>query len=105
MTGRSAHRKTGQACGVDFEGNPDLATVPQHALTALQEWTEGGLNAFADKNDIATITRKINGGFNGLPERKLMFDKVFPLLQPEQRAGGEARGPTRLRRQGRGASA
>jgi putative chitinase len=54
MTGRSAHRKTGQACGVDFEGNPDLATVPQHALTpALQEWTEGGLNAFADKNDIA----------------------------------------------------
>jgi putative chitinase len=83
MTGRGAHRRTGQACGVDFEGNPDLATAPEHALKpALQEWTEGGLNAFADKNDIATITRKINGGFNGLPERKLMFDKVFPLLQP-----------------------
>ena len=83
MTGRGAHRRTGQACGVDFEGNPDLATAPEHALKpALQEWTEGRLNAFADKNDIATITRKINGGFNGLPERRLMFDKVFPLLQP-----------------------
>jgi putative chitinase len=83
MTGRLAHRKMGQACGVDFEGNPDLATAPEHALKpALQEWTDDGLNAFADKNDIATITRRINGGFNGLPERKLMFDKAFSLLQP-----------------------
>jgi putative chitinase len=83
MTGRRAHRDTGRAVGVDFEGNPDLATAPEHALKpALQEWTAGGLNAFADRNDIRTITRRINGGFNGLAERQVWFDKVFRLLQP-----------------------
>ncbi len=84
MTGRGAHRKTGLACGVDFEGNPDLATAPEHALKpALQEWTENGLNAFADKNDIRTITLKINGGFNGFAERQALFNQLFPLLRDD----------------------
>lgn len=72
----------GAACGVDFEGSPELVTAPEHALKpALQEWTEGNLNSFADRNDIRTITRKINGGFNGLPEREALFNKIFPLLR------------------------
>lgn len=81
MTGRGAHRKAGQACGVDFEGDPDRATAPQNALKpALQEWTDGGLNAFADKNDIRTITLKINGGLNGFTERQDLFKEAFALL-------------------------
>jgi putative chitinase len=83
MTGRGAHRETGQAVGVDFESNPDLATTPEHALKpALEEWTKSGLNAFADRNDIRTITLRINGGFNGFPERQVWFNRVFRLLQP-----------------------
>jgi putative chitinase len=31
-TGRGAHRRMGAACGVDFEGNPELVTAPEHAL-------------------------------------------------------------------------
>src|SRR5262245_33240032 len=70
-TGRGNHQLMGTACGVDFEGDPDLVTAPQHALKpALQEWTENNLNSFADRNDIRTITLRINGGFNGLPERE-----------------------------------
>jgi putative chitinase len=73
----------GIACKVDFEGNPDLVTDPQHALKpALQEWTEKGLNTFADKNNIRTVTLRINGGFNGLDERQGLFERVFRLLQP-----------------------
>jgi putative chitinase len=82
MTGRGAHREIGKACGVNFEDNPGLATDPLHILKpGLREWTEEGLNALADKNDIRTITRKINGGFNGLAEREALFDQVFRLLQ------------------------
>ncbi len=82
MTGRGAHRRVGQACSVDFEGRPELATAPEHALKpALQEWTEGGCNGLADKNNIRAITLKINGGFNGFPERKVLFDRLLPLLQ------------------------
>jgi len=82
ITGRAAHRRMGAACGVDFEGNPELVTAPEHALKpALQEWTENNLNFFADKNDVRTITRKINGGFNGLSEREAWFSKAWPLLK------------------------
>ncbi|WP_051604019.1 peptidoglycan-binding protein [Methylobacter tundripaludum] len=81
-TGRGNHKLMGTAAGVDFEGHPDLVTDPNHALKpALIEWTQNNLNDFADKNDIRTITRKINGGFNGLPERKAWFGKVWLLLK------------------------
>lgn len=82
-TGRGNHRRIGLACRVDFEGNPNLVTAPEHALKpALQEWTEGKLNLAADKNDIRTITLRINGGLNGFPERKVFFARLLPLLKP-----------------------
>jgi putative chitinase len=95
-TGRGNHRRMGAACGIDFEINPDLVIAPEHALKpALQEWTEHHLNVFADKNDIRTITRRINGGFNGIDDRESWFNKIWPLLkvanQPEEpwKAGDE----------------
>ncbi|MBV9958636.1 MAG: glycoside hydrolase family 19 protein [Acidobacteria bacterium] len=80
-TGRDAHRRMGEACGLDFEGNPDLVTLPEHALKpALQEWSDGNLNNAADHNDIRTITIKINGGLNGFEERKAFFAQISPLF-------------------------
>ena len=95
-TGRSNHRRMGAACGVDFENRPDLVIDPEHALKpALQAWTEGKLNMSADKNDIRTITRRINGGFNGIDDRESWFNKIWLLIkdadQPEEpwKAGNE----------------
>jgi putative chitinase len=81
MTGRGAHRKIGTACGVDFENNPDLATAAEHALKpAVEEWTQSGLNDFADKDDIRTITLRINGGFNGFADRQAWLSKLKKRL-------------------------
>lgn len=81
-TGRGSHKRIGNAAGVNFEDNPGLVTDPEHALKpALIEWTQNNLNSFADRNDIRTITRKINGGFNGLSERETWFDRVWLLLK------------------------
>lgn len=83
-TGRGNHRLMGQACEVDFEGHPELVSAPEHALKpALQEWTNGNLNVAADRNDIVKITRVINGGDNGLPERKAFFARLLPLLRDD----------------------
>jgi putative chitinase len=83
-TGRGNHRRMGSACGVDFEDNPDLVTAPEHALKpALQEWTDNNLNAFADLNDIRTITRRINGGFIGMEGRDAWFRKLWQLVKPD----------------------
>jgi putative chitinase len=81
-TGRGNHRRMGQACGLDFEGHPEFVSAPEHALKpALQEWTDGNLNIAADHNDIVKITKVINGGVNGLPERKAFFARLLPLLK------------------------
>jgi putative chitinase len=81
-TGRDAHRRMGQACGLDFEGNPDLVTLTENALKpALQEWSDGNLNHFADLNDIRTITIRINGGLNGFEDRKAFFARLRPRLE------------------------
>ena len=87
-TGRCNYRRMGQVCGVDFEGNPDLVFSAQHALKpALVEWSEAGLNVYADNNDILAISRAINCGSpkskaipNGMQDRATWFAKVRPLV-------------------------
>lgn len=80
-TGRGAHQRMGQPFGLDFEGNPDLVTAPEHALKpALKEWSDNNLNRFADQNDIRTITKRINGGLNGFEDRKAFFARLLPKL-------------------------
>ena len=80
-TGRESYRKFGQQCGVDFEGNPDLVTAADHALKpALAEWDLNHLNVAADHNDIEVVTKGINGGMIGLPERRAWLAKILPFV-------------------------
>lgn len=59
----------------DFTKDPTLInTDPWEGLTAIWYWTKGNptgksLNIYADSNDLEMITRKINGGVNGLADR------------------------------------
>lgn len=76
-TGRGNYRRMGQKCGVDFEAHPDLVLSAEHAIKpALAEWSEGNLNSAADRDDIVAITRKINGGLNGLADRRKWLAKI-----------------------------
>ena len=80
-TGRANYRRMGEKCGVDFEGNPDLVLSAEHALKpALAEWTEGHLNDAADRDDIVSITKRINGGLNGLDDRRVWYRRIRPLI-------------------------
>ena len=80
-TGRENYRRMGEKCGVDFEGHPELVVSAEHALkSALAEWSEGNLNLQAERDDIETITRKINGGLNGLADRRAWLAKLKPLI-------------------------
>jgi putative chitinase len=80
-TGRESYREFGKACGVDFEGQPDLVIAPEHVLKpALQEWKSKNLNLAADNNDIKVITLAINGGTVGLDARKAWFAKIWPFV-------------------------
>lgn len=80
-TGGANYLRMGKLAGVDFYNNPDLIVAPEAALLpALNEWNEGGLNAYADRNDIRTITHRINGGYNGLSGRTELFEIVWGAI-------------------------
>lgn len=80
-TGRYAYRKYGRTFRVPFEDQPELVITAEHALKpALAEWADGNLNAAADQNDIEVITKTINGGLVGLPERRAAFARVWTFV-------------------------
>ena len=86
-TGGAAYQQMGEKAHADFYGDPNLIVAPECAVKpAIYEWDEGNLNAFADKNDIRTITRVINGGYNGLAGRQALFDEIWPIASDDIKA-------------------
>src|ERR1043166_3218465 len=82
MTGRGSRTTIGTKLGVDLLNNPANAADPKYLLAiACEEWNEKGCNPFADKDDVLTITKKINGGTNGLDDRKEWLVKTKALWQ------------------------
>lgn len=77
LTGRANYRDYGARLGLDLEGNPALAATPEVGLRiALEFWKVKGLNALADKDDIVAITRRVNGGSNGLADRTAKLAQI-----------------------------
>jgi putative chitinase len=71
LTGRSNYREYGKAFGIDLENNPQLAAEPALSLSiACEYWKRKNINADCDKDDVVAVTRLVNGGINGLDERR-----------------------------------
>ncbi|WP_258911751.1 glycoside hydrolase family 19 protein [Pseudomonas putida] len=78
-TGRLAQR---------LGNTPDLLEQPVYAsLSAGWFWQRAGLNTLADKvlqaddSFFGSITRRINGGLNGLKDRQALYTRALEVLQ------------------------
>lgn len=81
LTGRANYTRAGAALGLDLAGQPELAERPDIAvLTACWFWDENDLSALADAGKEDAITRRINGGINGLPERRQLVARAKGLF-------------------------
>ncbi|MEI8397268.1 MAG: hypothetical protein WCF85_21305 [Rhodospirillaceae bacterium] len=81
ITGRAAHARFGALLQVDLEVAPELAADPRYSLKlAAAEWQESRCNEAADLDDIERVTRRINGGLNGLADRRAWLARVRPLV-------------------------
>lgn len=81
ITGRANYRKYGSTLGLDLENNPSLAaTTPVGFRIAGAYWYSHGLNELADRGDFLTITKRINGGTNGLTSRQTYYETAKRVL-------------------------
>lgn len=81
LTGRSNYRAAEQSVGCALEVHPDLALDPTTAARiAGWYWQSRGLNGLADYEDVTAITKKINGGVNGLAQRQAYTAKAKAAL-------------------------
>jgi putative chitinase len=82
LTGRTNYQSCGQGLGIDLLSNPDALLDPAIACrSAAWFWKINGLNELADAGKFETITRRINGGTNGLEERKFFYERAKKYLK------------------------
>jgi putative chitinase len=85
VTGRSNYLQCSRALFSDERllQHPELLELPQWAAeSAAWFWERNGLNELADGDEFNSITRRINGGLNGLQDRLLLWERAKAVLCP-----------------------
>ncbi len=102
LTGRANYQTFGRLLGVDLVADPARAALPEVAFRiAGLFWQKKGLNELADlltDEAFKEITRRINGGSNGLADRRAFYAVARRVLGvPEARSTrGARRAPAAL---------
>lgn len=81
ITGKANYQLIGNLLKLDLVGNPDQLKLPGYAArSAGAYWSHNGLSVAAETGDVAMVTRKINGGEEGLPGRQAYYKRACDAL-------------------------
>jgi putative chitinase len=81
LTGRSNYQAFADSLQMDINDVPEyLATFEGAVQSACWFWENNNLNQWADKGDILTLTKKINGGTLGLEDRTKHYNHALEVL-------------------------
>ncbi|MBX5484871.1 MAG: peptidoglycan-binding protein [Myxococcaceae bacterium] len=81
LTGRANYRAAGKALHLPLEAKPKLAARPSVGFrVAAWFWKTRGLNKYADAGNFREVTRRINGGYNGLSSRLAYYRRALKAL-------------------------
>ena len=88
LTGRANYKAYGDAIGRDLLSDPGAVATEQALCVgvAIWFWTRRKLNALADADDVTTITKRINGGLNGIKDRMQRLGIATTALNEEIKA-------------------
>jgi putative chitinase len=84
LTGKSNYSEFDKFVNEDILANPDLVATQYPLLSAAWFFHKNGLNAIADKGaddaTVTSVTKRVNGGTIGLPDRIKHFKEYYSLL-------------------------
>jgi len=85
LTGKANYTQFAKEMFEDWEGvvnEPDWVNEDKDfaLMSAIWFWNKNGLNVLADKEDLLTMTKRINGGTNGLDDRIKHYKEAIALL-------------------------
>ena len=74
-------RRIGRILGLPLEDQPLMAADPVISLKiACEYWKDRKINMPAEHDDLITVTRLVNGGLNGLEDRRAYLKKAKEAL-------------------------
>lgn len=81
LTGKSNYQSFADSLEMRVEDVPEyLATFEGAAQSACWFWESNNLNQWADKGDILTLTKRINGGVIGLEDRIKHYEHALHVI-------------------------
>lgn len=81
LTGKSNYQSFADSLEMKVEDVPEyLATFEGAAQSACWFWESNNLNQWADKGDILTLTKRINGGVIGLEDRIKHYEHALHVI-------------------------
>lgn len=81
LTGRANYRNIGEKLGLSLEDNPELAAEPVTSLKiACEYWKSRDINTVSDMDNLIKATKLVNGGLNGLEDRRKYLQKAKTAL-------------------------
>jgi len=85
LTGKNNYTAFGRAINEDMTANPDKVATHYALLSAAWFFTKNGLHKMADGGAtdavVTQITKRVNGGTIGLPDRIKHFKEYYNLLK------------------------
>ena len=82
LTGKANYKSFSNSAGVDAVTKPEIVATPEYALaSACWFWQSRKINQYADDDDIHMVTKRVNGGYNGLENRQHYLDEFKKLLK------------------------
>jgi putative chitinase len=84
LTGKENYTAFGKSIGEDILSNPDVVSSKYALLSAAWFFSKNGLHKMADSGAsdavVTQITKRVNGGTIGLPDRIKHFKEYYKLL-------------------------
>lgn len=81
FTGKDNYAALNDLLPEDIIKNPDLVATQYQMLSAAWFWDKNKINEIIDNDgSVSDVTRKVNGGLNGIVERSCLFHEYLYII-------------------------